>query len=319
MPDRTRLAPRHAGLLSVGVWMLSMTLAAAGLVFLVLSASTPEPWRFGPRGADLVLAVALSTVAAVITARRPDTPVGWLLGAAGVVAAVTGFGMEYRVFAVLARPGAPFGAVVAWVVEWVWPLLIGVLAAVFLLFPDSDPRSSRKRALLWLTAGGTLLWSTGIALRPGPLTEFPVVDNPVRWGASARSDVVGVVGTAGTFVLVLVFVTAGVVLVLRFRDAEGERRQQLKWIAFVGALVVLAFAVNVVWFLFADGAPAAVQWSTVCALSVVPVAVGLAVLKYRLYDIDRIINRTIVYALLTALLVTSMRSSSWSSATSSAR
>jgi hypothetical protein len=295
------------GWLAWGLWIASVLLSALGIVFLVLSASTPTPSGFGFRGADILFALSFSTVGAVVAGRRPQNPVGWVFCAGGLVAATVGFAAEYSVYAVLTRPGSlPLGAEVAWVAEWIWWLLLGAVAYVFLLFPDGRLLSRRWRPLAWLAGIGPAIMAVGIALEPGPLEEFPVVRNPFGLegleNASLVSDVVNWLGVLGVLGVPIALVGAGASLVVRFRRARGEQRLQLKWIAYAAALAATAQATSHASYLLVSWTPMALAVLVICALAAIPVAAGIAILKYRLYDIDRIINRTLVYGLLTALL-----------------
>jgi hypothetical protein len=298
------------GWLAWGLWMASAVLSALGIVFLVLSASTPTPPGFGFRGADIIFALTFSTVGAVVAARRAQNPVGWVFCAGGLVAAVVGFAAEYSVYAVLTRPGSlPLGAEVAWIAEWIWWLLLGAVAYVFLLSPDGHLLSRRWWPLAWLAGIGPASMAVGIALSPGPLEEFPVVRNPfglegLENGGSVGGivNLLGVLSVLGVLGIPVALVGAGASLVVRFRRARGEQRLQLKWIAFAAAVAATAQATSLTSYLLVGQAPMALAVLVICALAAIPVAAGIAVLKYRLYDIDRIINRTLVYGLLTALL-----------------
>jgi hypothetical protein len=308
-PSSTR-DPRVAGTigwLAWGLWMASAVLSALGIVFLVLSASTPTPPGFGFRGADIIFALTFSSVGAVVAARRPQNPVGWVFCAGGLVAAIVGFAAEYSVYAVLTRPGSlPLGAEVAWIAEWIWWLLLGAVAYVFLLSPDGHLLSRRWRPLAWLAGIGPASMAVGIALEPGPLEEFPVVRNPfglegLENGGSV-GGIVNLLGVLGVLGIPVALVGAGASLVVRFRRARGEQRLQLKWIAFAAAVAATAQATSLTTYLLVGQAPMALAVLVICALAAIPVAAGIAILKYRLYDIDRIINRTLVYGLLTVLL-----------------
>jgi two-component system NarL family sensor kinase len=284
------------------VCALSLALAGLGVVFLVLSASTPIPLRFGFRGSDVIFALTFATVGAVIASRRPQNPVGWLFCAAGLVFAVTALAAEYRVYAVLTRPGSlPLGPQVAWIAEWIWPLGLGAVACVLLLFPDGRLLSRRWRPVVWLAGIGPGLAAVGMALSPGPLDEFAVVRNP--FGLERAGPLVGVLGAVGMLGLGLALLAAGASLVLRFRRARGEQRQQLKWLAFTAALVGTTLLASLVSFLLYRTTPVVIEVAIICALAAIPVASGVAILRYRLYDIDLLINRSLVYGALTATVV----------------
>lgn len=282
--------------------VLSLALAGLGVVLLVLSASTPIPPRFGFRGSDVVFAVAFTTVGAVIASRRPQNPVGWLLCAAGFGFAVTALVAEYRVYAVLTRPGSlPLGPEAAWIAEWIWPLGLGAVACVMLLFPDGRPLSCRWRPAVWLVGLGAGVAAVGIALSPGPLAEFTVVPNP--FGLERAGPVIDILGTLGMLGLGLALLAAGVSLVVRFRRAGDEQRQQLKWLAYATALTATTLLASMVSFLLYGTAPVVVEVLVIGALAAIPVASGVAILRYRLYDIDLLINRSLVYGALTATVV----------------
>ena len=156
--------------LALVLWAVSVGLSGLGIVVLVLSASTPIPPRFGFRGSDALLAVVLATVGALIAVRRPHNPVGWLFAAAGLIFAVTAFAAEYRVYAVLTRHRSlPLGSEAAWVANWSWPLLLGVLTVLFLLFPEGRLLSGRWRPLLWLAGLSASVVATGLALAVVPV------------------------------------------------------------------------------------------------------------------------------------------------------
>jgi hypothetical protein len=294
------LGARRIRLIAWALWLASLALVALGLLFLGLSASTPIPPGFGFRGINAVFSVAFSTVGAVLTVRRPDTPIGWLFATVGLGFAVGAFTGDYAVYAVLTNPGWPLGAEAAWVVQWGWPPILGAVAGVFLLFPDGRLLSPRWRPMLWLAGISSATAVIGFASDPGPLTEFAVIDNP--FGLEAASPVPELMGSMGMLGLGLALLGAGASLVLRFRRARGEQRQQLKWIAYAAVLEALALAASLVSFLRWGRSPVVVVALVICGLVAIPVAAAVAILRYRLYAIDRLINRTLVYGLLTVLL-----------------
>jgi hypothetical protein len=205
------------------LWLASVALSALGVLFLILSASTPIPPGFGFRGVNGIFAVAFSTVGAVITLRRPHNPIGWLFAGAGLGFAVVAFTTDYAVYAVLTNQGLPLGPQAAWIIQWLWPTTIGAVAGVFLLFPDGRLLSSRWRPMLWLAGIGPVTAAVGFTLAPGRLTEFAVVHNP--FGLEAAGAVLEVVGSVGMLGLGLALLAAGASLVLRFRRARVEQRR----------------------------------------------------------------------------------------------
>jgi hypothetical protein len=315
------MSPRAASWLAWSVCMLSvvMFLATVALFVLARSAHVPSGSSASRTVIDLLVSVpivAFPLVGALIASRRPQNPIGWICLADGLLWMLLGLFDYYSVYG-LARPGSvPFPATVAGLSLWLWVPTVGLLAIyLVLLFPDGKLPSRRWRPLAWLSGAVIVLASVGSGLSPGPIAELGGVGNP--FGLEGQPWV----AFAANIVLVpfLVCILASVVgLILRYRHSRGEERQQIKWIAFAASFVGLGFVGAMVsgliafvfapetWSGTADSAP---LWFdllfTVVLLSFggVPVAVGIAVLRYRLYDIDLLINRALVYGSLTAMLV----------------
>jgi len=250
-------------------------------------------------GADAVPYVlamlSAATVGAVLASRRPRHPVGWLLlalGASVVAGAVT---EAYASYGLLARPGALPAARWAAVYtdgSWVaWPALVGF---VLLLTPTGTLPSPGWRRWARTAAAAAVL---AAALRPGTLDEpFESVPNPIAVGAVPLQ----VAAYLAAVVNILAVPVAGVSLVARFRRARGVERQQLRWVALAAALSALAAAVVLLGM--ATGTEALYGWATGVYVAILPLAIGAAIARYRLYDLDRIVSRTLAYALLTVLL-----------------
>src|ERR671914_334298 len=284
---------------------LSLALAMIDLVLVALNSShpdvhIPEPWI-----GHTVSAVAFSLVGAVVGSRRPENPIGWLFCAIGVLAAIVLLSSEYAAYALLAQPDSlPGGLVMVWIRAWAWVPYVGLFVLLFLVFPEGWPQS---RALRWFTslvlfviAYGTVL----AAFSPGPIDAIGgAVDNPLGMKALRGVGTNSAVGPVDS-VLYGLGILAAASLFTRMRRARGVERQQLKWFAY--ATVVL---VGGVVFAFTISEATGLRWVgeagfalTMVGLVGLPVAVGIAILRYRLYDIDLLINRTLVYGALTTLL-----------------
>jgi hypothetical protein len=247
--------------------------------------------------APLPALVAFAVVGALVAARQPRNSVGWLLLAVAVCMTVRLVGESYARYALITAPGSlPGGLYGAWVL-WSWFGVVAILAIFLpLYFPTGRLLSPRWRPVLWL---GIAYLSSAVvsnALQPGP-TEWLVgvrpARNPVVYLPAAK-PLLDVIGVAGICLLPAVG-GAIAALVVRFRRSRGIERQQLKWFTYAAALAPLPFLVyEVVPGLFAP--------LLALLLPLVPISVGIAILRYRLYEIDRIINRTLVYGLLTAVL-----------------
>jgi hypothetical protein len=254
--------------------------------------------------------VAYAVAGTVLASRRRSNPVGWFLLGIGLVTALRGIAGEYAWYA-LARPhhpGHPGGVWAAWYVGWSLVVLFpdGLLTFLLLLFPDGRLLSRRWRAISWVAAvlAGLFLITTWLA--PMPVTlggGLPPVPNPTAIRGLSH-DLYGPFG-GGVWIFGFSFLLLAVVsVVLRYRRSAGDERLQLKWFAYAAAVSLgLIFALLPVAPMGAAG-QAAYDVAIVGGIGLaLPVAIGLAVLKYRLYAIDRIISRTVSYVLVTGLVV----------------
>lgn len=303
---------RSAARLAWSLWGLSVALAAGGVLVGAYgrsgSGQVPAvlPDLHSSVANDLAFALwilVFTTMGALVAARRWRNPVGWLLLAEGLVWDVQLVAQGYAAAALFTHPGTlPAGRLVLWVIAW-WLYLAANLLLVFLvlLLPTGRLRSRRWRWAAWLAVGCIVLVVPGLLAR-GPLhPKLPAITNPA--GLLPPSPVLDLLDHLGEDVLLpLLGVAAVASLVLRFRTARGVERQQLKWLAYAAVLLLaggLGGAYLAQW-LGASGY--VVSFFQVAPLGAIPVAVAVAVLRYRLYDIDRIINRTLVYGLLTSTL-----------------
>jgi hypothetical protein len=251
-------------------------------------------------------------VGALVASRQPGNAVGWILLAIGI--ALT---LGSLADANLLSSTAPARGLSGWLSEWVWYVWL-TLAGIFLpqLFPTGRPLSPRWRPVLWLGAVALVLSVVGQAFEPGRMdVDSPVpVDNPLGIGGPI-GDAMPVLSRAGDVLAGIAFVLAAASLVVRFRRSRGVERQQLKWFAYIGLLAATGLALAMAQVLFGlqpgDEGEAgwleivgAVGWFLALGAIVVgiPIATGMAILRHRLYDIDVVINRTLVYGALTATL-----------------
>ncbi len=296
------MSQNEAAWLSWYMCAISLALAVLGLLLLVLSREAhPGVPVFEQWSEDAVIAVGFSTLGAVVAPRfPPKNPIGWLFCALGLVAAVLLFSGEYAAYSLLARPGSlPGGEAFAWVVAWLWVVHSGLFAFLGLLFPDGRLPTPRWRPFAWLVGAAVVGGSVAMAYSPGPIDSLAPIRNPLGIeGAPNLSDLVEVV------VFALTLGAAGSLL-MRLRRARGVERQQIKWFAYAAA--VLAVGAIFSWVVSDALAVGWLHWevgfvATMVGLAGLPVALGIAILRYRLHDIDLIINLTLVYGLLTAVL-----------------
>jgi hypothetical protein len=279
---------------------LALLLLAAGLVLLWASPDGPLPEGDRSRldqAINLVSLLGPPLLGGLLASRRPSNPYGWLWVAYGLGWTVVGFTNAYVTY--VSASGTEvlgWAGLIGWVNGFAFVSLLGLTALILLLFPDGRPPSRRWRWLAW--AIGVLVVVTTIASALLPAGEDDPIQNPLAAEGSIKAvaDAVANVGVTALFLAILV---AAGSLLWRFRRARGLERQQLKWLAYGGAFLAAYVALDLVSLTPAGLVDALIEALTFGALYV---GVGMAVLRYRLYDIDRLINRTLVYGLLTALL-----------------
>jgi hypothetical protein len=217
----------------------------------------------------------------------------------GVGVGLDAFARGYATFGLLGRPGGLPGAmVVAWATNFTWILGLGLLPLVLLLFPDGDLPTPRWRPLAWLILVLAVALPLEGAVSPGSLQLFPFLDNPVGVTGGALGWLVEAFGQVGFQLFLGTLPAAALALALRFHRSRGVERQQLKWFAAAG-LILVAVPVADTISPFGFDSNRLIELLSTWPLYV---AIGIAILRYRLYDIDRLLNRTLVYGLLTVIL-----------------
>ena len=304
------MSPRATALLARCLCALALTLTLLGLFLLLVSRSpVGVPLYAGAPVFDYwlentVIAISFSTVGAIITPRLPpQNPIGWIFCSIGVIAGMRLFVSEYAIVTLLAEPSSvpailPGGEVIAWISSWLWVSHIGLFVFLALLFPDGRLPSSRWRPFGWLVGAVVLTGTVSVALWPETAAGFDLVNHPL--GIEVATDTMNPVET----ILYALGLVAAASLLVRLRHSVGVKRQQVKWFAYAVAVLatsaILAYVVSesvrVVWLEW-------VSFMLVIASVVgLPVAVGIAILRYRLYNIDLLLNQTLVYGALTAVL-----------------
>jgi hypothetical protein len=295
------MSTRAAPWLAWSLVTLSVVLLVGGIALdqMTRSTATGRPY-YGPVDAVLYLATVLtfSMVGAIIASRQPRNAIGWLFCSVGLVMGInslTGGYAEYRLSGG-SDPGS-FAETAAWFASWSWTLLVYVPTSfLLLLFPDGRLPSPRWRPVAWCAVLGLIGFVAGTAVNPGPLEDFPQITNPY----GVESPILGAVAIAGGILASASMVASAVSLIVRTRRAGRTERQQIKWLAYGGALAVGAFFVGGVIYIWSGDAAIAV---ISLGLLGVPIFTGVAIARYRLYEIDIVINRTLVYGALTAALV----------------
>jgi hypothetical protein len=290
--------PRLAWSLCAG----SLVLMAAGLVLLVLSRHARFPPSVDPwdeQALAILQFLGAPILGGLIAARRPANIYGWLWCVIGLGVGLDAFARGYATYGLLGRPGAlPGATVVAWATNVTWILGLGLVPLALLLFPDGRVPTPRWRPLAWLILALAVALPLEGAVGPGPLQVFPFLDNPVGVTGGPLGWLIQAFGPVGFQLFLATLPAAALALALRFRRARGVERQQLKWFAAAGLILVAVPVADTIGLLGFDSN------RLIELLSTWPlyVAIGIAILRYRLYDIDRLLNRTLVYGLLTLIL-----------------
>lgn len=286
------MSTKAAGRLAWTLWALYVAAAVATL------------------SAAAMLAIGFATVGSLVASRQPRSAVGWLL-LASALAFMAELGAE--IYATEGSGAAITAA--AWFAGWAWNVLLLVAAILLpLFFPDGHLLSSRSRWAVTLGVASVCLTIVALALRPGPLdinTRSPVT-NPLGLNGNA-GDAMGAAAQLGSAALLGTVLLAAASLALRLRRSRGRERAQMKWFALLGVLTLTAQATASLGQAAAEASQQAwlevvsgLGFLTTLALFAVglPLAIGIAILRHRLYDIDVVIKRTLVYSAVTATLVT---------------
>jgi hypothetical protein len=267
-------------------------LRQAGRADLVQLNASALPW--------LLALVTAPTVGAVLATRRPRHPVGWLLLGVGTLITISGFVDGYAPYGLLVRPGSLPGA--RWAAIYspaVTMAAIACLGFVLLLTPTGSPPSLRWRWWARVTAAAPVVFVVSVTLEPHPLDPaFRSVSNPL--GIEALQLPIAITDAVASGITVAGVVVGALSLVVRFRRARGTERQQLRWVALAAMLVAMTIPVALAGMVV--GSDALIIWGAGVSFAVLPPAIGAAILRYRLYDLDRILSRTLAYGLLTVLL-----------------
>jgi hypothetical protein len=280
--------------------LIAIGLVALRLVLTVLQTADQQRGTFAQPWLNVLYTVAFAALGALVLRRQPRHAVGWIFAVVAVTGGAVQVLEEYALLAHSARPPLSGGVWAAWLPHWAWFGEIALLMIVLpVVFPTGRPLTTRWRSVLWLAVAAFVLTAASTALAPGPMGDAtPQFSNPV---AIADSPARQLLGAAAPAVLLVSIAAAVASLIVRFRRARGVERQQMKWLVY--ALFVLAAAFGASATLFLSGRPSAVaEIAMALALLLVPIAVGVAILRYRLYDIDLLIKRTAIYGATTAAI-----------------
>jgi hypothetical protein len=297
------MSARAAAWLAWSLWALCVGLFALTLVVLVLTPPIRNTWPEALIVLLRVIALTFPTVGALIASRRPKNPIGWILCGTGLFTGVRSFAQAYADFGLVGRPGVlPAAEYMAWIASWSRVPVVGLASAlVLVVFPDGKLLNRSWWAVVWMAVGGSALVALFMALDPGLWSYHTSWNYPLALERGVFKDLVEPLGRIGFVLLIVSWLCAAIALLIRVDKGSPVERQQIKWLAYFAILLFVGFAFVVAgWF--------GNNWSyfgellSIAAFNCLPVGVGIAILKYRLYDIDLLINRTLVYGALTGIL-----------------
>lgn len=285
---------------SIGLAIIALTLSLTALTAGGAGLDLPLHQIFSP-----IFAISYSLIGGLVAARRPRNPVGWISTAIGFFSALSMMAISYEMLSRSPSISLPMGNLALWIVQWAWfPPAILPMNFLLLLFPDGHLPSPRWRPVAWASAAGlivtTLFMAILAAMNPGAMLEMETVE------ATLGEQALGILYIAVLPPLLIGVIGSVASLVVRFRRSAGMERQQLKWMAYAGGVLILGV-------LFGSFLPSILPDSQVASelgiiltsavqLGIV-IAAAIAILRYRLYEIDILINRTLVYGALTAITV----------------
>ena len=281
-------APR---LIAAGSFASIAVLSAVALWMILVTLDRPLPPQWGFRGWEILLGLSFGSVGALIVAHRPRNRIGWMVLGLSVITGIQAVVDQYPIFAEAVDPVLPYAGVARWIAAWIWALsAVGLVTFLPLLFPTGHLLSARWRpaAALAYAAGFVLIGSTILASQPlGPV--------PPTTDSTAYFELVGPIMGVGYLLFLAAATLAVVSSVVRYRRSTGEEKLQLKWMAYVAVLAIPGAVVGV--------SPIFIGQVIFIGLAVLAaVAIGVSILRYRLYEIDLIINRSLVYGTLSAIL-----------------
>jgi hypothetical protein len=311
------MSARATSWLAWCLWLLCVSLISFALLFYFLATPT-TPTHTPPALTAFMRALSLAfpTVGALVASRRPENPIGWIFCGTGLLYGVQAFASGYADYALLGHTGSlPGEELMDWISGWIGvPVLPLAGVLLVLLFPNGKLLSRKWQPVVWMAACGSAMLALGAALDPGSLLFQPTFDNPLGFGgdigklgpsASRPADpkinaggIVEILVRVGFFFVLVSWLFAVAAMITRMDQARGAERQQLKWFVYTVVLLVVGFLAALLGF-----GQHSVAWNLgIAAFNFLPIAAGIAILRYRLYDIDVVINRTLVYGVLTAAL-----------------
>jgi signal transduction histidine kinase len=284
--------------LVTGVSCIALLLATFVLMVVDRNAAVPadlNQWTVAGI-ANAIANIAVPVMGMVLAVRVPQNRIGWLFVVAGVSITLGSFGEAYVIHALMVDPGSlPAGRLIGWLSNAAWPVALGMLSYLLLLFPDGHLPSRRWRPIGWFVGIVTILLTVGATMVATESWSDPI--SQLRASSATVGGIAGVIETIAFLCIPIGLVSAFVSVVVRFRRSVGEERLQLKWFVTGAAFVAATFAIS-----FPLSFAPFFDFLTALALLFLYTAIAIAVLRYRLYEIDVVIGKTVVFAVLAAFI-----------------
>jgi hypothetical protein len=282
--------------LAWAIWAVTMALIPVQVTLLIVGRHTKAIGGFGFPGFASILPSVIGSIGVVLATRRSRNAIGWIFLGDGLLFAAQGAGYAYAKYGLLGPhthwPAAVYGA---WMNAWFWiPAVVTLATVVLLVFPDGALPSPRWRWTIWWIVLALPVACTFMAFASGPLDNFPLAKNPL----GVHSSTLNRAGSIAFASLNVMIVVAAASLVVRYRRAGATEREQIKWLAYAGLINAIVLPIGD----FFGAKYKTVDVLIILSILFIPIAIGIAVMRYRLYDIDRIISRTVSYAIVSALL-----------------
>ena len=289
------MTPRKASILAWSLVGSSVVAAVVGIVVGAVGGASGSAGDVANGVAAVLVFLAVAVVGGLVASRQPRNPIGWALCGFSVFVAVSAVAAGYAE----AAPGEAregLGRWAAWFANWSYVSFFVLAIFLLLYFPDGRLLSPRWRAAAWGGGVGIAAFAAGTAFEPGHLHDYPEIENPVRLDRA----LIDAIGTAGMLLTIAGLVAGAAAVVIRYRRSSGLERQQITWLAFAAVVAVVAIVVGGT--IGGLGREAVGNTVILVGMLAIPVAIGIAMLRYRLYEIDRIVSRTVSYAGLTLVL-----------------
>jgi hypothetical protein len=305
VPVSVQIGPRAAPWIAWAAFAITVVAGAVSVVLAALGSGVKVPSSFegstevGPTVVNAILFALLAGTGALIASRSRGNLIGWILCLTPIALAGTTVIEAFYVYGRYVDPDAlPEGRGLIWLANWAWIVgYVPLVTLVLLLFPDGRLASPGWRSVAWLALGTAMILILGYAFAPGPIVDYPVVANPLGI-PGALGSIFREMQDVGLPLLAIAAAASAAALVIRFRGASGEQRQQLRWVAVAGAAAIFFWLAGVLLQTLLSTGGMIVS----LGLMLLPIAIAIAILRYRLYDLDVVVNRTVVYGALTATL-----------------